>query len=341
MARLDFANARLGARRARLLDDAALRALLARGGEAERLEALRASALGAAVPAGRTGGPDALLRVEAALREALRQEGMRLLEETEGGRARALLEAFLALDEAAAVAAIARGVAAGAPVDRTLAAAPPVPGLPADALRAAASARDVPAALAALAAAGSAVGAAAGAFAGGFRAERGLLPLEIAAERAALARARRACRRGGEDAAILARHLADRVDSRNAATLLALAGAVPAADALLEGGRSLAGETLRRVAALRHGDAVRDAVSAALGMSAAELATPWGAERALERRLVLALRREARARPLSLAVPLAHLAARRAEVRRVALVLRGAALGLPAEEILSLAEEGA
>lgn len=341
MAHLDFANARLGARRARLLDDASLRALLARGGEAERLEALRATAVGAAVPGGLSCAPDALLRVEAALREALRREGIRLLEETEGDRARALLAAFLALDEAAAVEAIARGVATGAPVDRTLAAAPPVPGLPADALRAAASAPDVPAALAALAAAGSAVAAAAAAFAPGARAERGLLPLEIAAERAALARARGACRRGGEDAAILARHLADRVDSRNAATLLALAGAVPAADALLEGGRRLAGETLRRVAALRDGGAVRSAVAAALGMPVAELATPWGAERALERRMVLALRREARARPLSLAVPLAYLAARRAEVRRVALVLRGAALGLPAEEILSLAEEGA
>ena len=50
------------------------------------------------------------------------------------------------------------------------------------------------------------------------------------------------------------------------------------------------------------------------------------------------LRREARVRPLSLAVPLAYLAERRAEARIVAITLRGAELGLPAEEILEMAE---
>jgi hypothetical protein len=37
-------------------------------------------------------------------------------------------------------------------------------------------------------------------------------------------------------------------------------------------------------------------------------------------------------------VPLAYLAERRAEVRRVALSLRGAQLGLPGDELLSLVE---
>lgn len=340
MAHLDFANARIGARRAGLLDDGALRALLARGGEAERLEALRATAAGGAVPAPTPGAPDPLALVEGALRRALWREQARLLEETEGAGARRLLAAYLALDEAAAVKAIARGVAAGAPVDRTVAAAPPVPGLATDALRAAAAAPDVPAALGALAAAGSAVAAAA-AVAPESPAEHGLLPLEIAADRAALARAREACRVRGEDAAVLALHLGDRTDARNAATLLALGGAPPAADALLDGGRRLAGAALRHAAGLRDPAAVRGAVAAALEVPPAELATPWAAERALERGMVRALRREARRRPLSLAVPLAYLAARRAEVRRIAVVLRGASLGLPAEEILQLAEEGA
>ncbi|WP_242360452.1 V-type ATPase subunit [Anaeromyxobacter sp. SG17] len=339
MARLDFANSRIGARRARLLGDRALRELLARGGLEARLELLRSSAAGAGIPAAVTGAPDPLAAVELALREAVHREEARLLRDTEGARQRALLSAFLALEEAAAVKAIARGVAAGAPVDRTLAAAPPVPGLADAGRRAAAVAPDVAAALEVLAGAGSEVAAAArGAV--GAPGEHGLLALEIAADRAAFARARAACRRGGEDAAILARHLGDRVDARNAATLLALAGAPPAADALLDGGRLLSGEALRRVAALREGAAVRDALAQALGVAASDLATPWGAERALERRMVVALRREARSRPLSLAVPLAWLAARRAEVRRTALVLRGAALGLPAGEILDLAEEG-
>jgi V/A-type H+-transporting ATPase subunit C len=339
LARLDFANARIGARRARLLSDTALRDLLARSGLEARLEVLRESAAGAAVPAGSSPVPDPIAPIEAALRESLRSEAARLLGETEGAHARALLAAFLALDEAAAVKAVARGVAAGAPVDRTLAAATPVPGLSPDALRTAASAPGVVAALEALAASGSAVAAAARDAVGG-RAEHGLLPLEVAADRAAFARARAACRRHGEDAAILARHLGDRADARNAATLLVLAGAPPAADALIEGGRRLAGPSLRRVAALREAGAVRAAIAAALEIPAAELATPWRAERALERGVIHSLRREARSRPLSLAVPLAYLAARRAEVRRVALVLRGAALGLPADEILDLVEEG-
>ncbi|HSD19135.1 MAG TPA: V-type ATPase subunit [Anaeromyxobacter sp.] len=339
MARLDFANARIGARRARLLSDATLRDLLARSGLEARLEVLRATGAGAAVPAGSSPVPDPIAPVEAALREALRAEAARLLDETEGAHARALLAAFLALDEAAAVKAVARGVAAGAPVDRTLAAAPPVPDLSPDALRAAAAAPDVAAALESLAASGSAVAAAAR-DALGERAEHGLLALEIAADRAAFAGARAACRRHGEDAAILARHLGDRADARNAATLLVLAGAPPAADALIEGGRRLAGPALRRVAALREAGAVRAAIAAALELPVAELASPWQAERALERGMVRSLRREARSRPLSLAVPLAYLAARRAEVRRIALVLRGAALGLPADEILDLVEEG-
>lgn len=339
MARLDVANARVGARRSRLLPDAALRDLLARSGLEARVEALRASALGAVLPAGAPPPPDPIAPIEAALREGLRDEAARLLEAVEGAGARALLAAFLGLDEAAAVKAVARGVAAGAPVDRTLQAAPPTPGLPAEALRAAAGAHDVAAALEALAARGSAVAAAAREALEG-RAEHGLLPLEIAADRAAFARARSACRGRGEDAAVLARHLGDRVDARNAATLLVLAGAPPAADALLEGGRRLTGAALRSAAALREAGAVRAAVAAALGLEQGELAAPWRAERALERGVVRALRREARRRPLSLAVPLAYLAARRAEVRGVALVLRGAALGLPADEILDLAEVG-
>jgi vacuolar-type H+-ATPase subunit C/Vma6 len=68
------------------------------------------------------------------------------------------------------------------------------------------------------------------------------------------------------------------------------------------------------------------------------LARPWQADRALERAMVAILHQEARRRPLSIAVPLAYLAARREEVRRVALLLRGAALELPGDEILDLAE---
>ena len=170
-------------------------------------------------------------------------------------------------------------------------------------------------------------------------AEHGLLPLEIAADRAAFAGGERGLPpRAARTPRSCARHLGDRADARNAATLLALAGAPPAADALVPGGRRSRVRRCGALAALREAGAVRAAIAAAFAVPRGRLASPWQAERALERGMVRSLRREARSRPLSLAVPLAYLAVRRAEVRRIALVLRGAALGLPADELLDLVE---
>jgi V/A-type H+-transporting ATPase subunit C len=324
MARLDVANARLGARRARIAGPRALRALLARGAPGD-------------------GG-------EAALREALAAEGEEVLRWVEGARARALLGAWLGLDEATAVKAVLRGVASGEPADRILAAAPPSPGLGRDALRRAAVAGSVEAAALALGAA-SVLGAAArdalvvpspaplrGAEEVRGRAPpEGLAAIELAVDRAAVARARRACRGRDEDARVMARALAGVADVRNAATLLVLAGAIPAAAPWIPGGVRLPPGRLDAVA--RGGAAAaRAAVAAAWALPPETVASAARAERALEGALVRALSREARLRPLSLAVPLAYLAARREEVRRTALVVRGAAVGLEADELLDLVE---
>lgn len=281
-------------------------------------------------------GEDALAAVEDALRVDLRREALAILAEAEGTRARALLAAFLGLEEAAAVKAVLRGVVQGAPLDLALRAVPILPELPDAALRAAAAASTLEAALAVLAAAGSSLASPVREALPAF-AQHGLLPLEIAADRAAFARAGLAARGRTEDAKVLARHLVDRVDARNATTLLALSGTAPAADWYVPGGRRLHADEFRRLAGAPV-QAIRAAVAAAFPASAAGLASPWSADRALERALLAPLRREARLRPLSLAVPLAYLLARRAEVRRVALVLRGTALGLPGDEILDLAE---
>jgi V/A-type H+-transporting ATPase subunit C len=334
MARLDYVNARLGARRARLLGPPALRELLARATLEARVELLRGWPVGSVLPAAL--GADPLADVERALREGWRREAADLLADVEGARPRALLQAFLALEEATAVKAVLRGVAQGLPADRTLAAAPPVPGLGEAALQAAAGAPGVESAIEALASAGSAL-AAPVREALGLRGEGGLLPLEIAADRAAFARARAACRGGGEDAALLLGHLEDRVDARNAASLLELAGTPAAADFFVPGGRRLDEASFRRLLGAATGE-VRAALGRAFPGTDAALAAPWSADRALERALLAPLRREARRRPLSIAVPLAYLAERRAEIRRVALVLRGAALGLEGGEILDLAE---
>lgn len=334
MARLDFANARARARLAGLAAPRTLRDLLARPTLASRLELVRALPAGAEVPGEPASVP--LASVERGLREGLRREALALVEDAEGKRARRLLLAWLDLDEAAAVKVILRGVARGSAIDRTLAAAPPVPGLPEEAVRLAASASSVEGAVDALAAAGSALAAPVREALPRLQ-DEGLLPLEVAADRAAFARAFAACRHGGEDGAVLARHLADRADARNAATLLALAGAVPTSDPWVPGGRRWDGPALSALAKAGV-DAARAAVARAFGLRPAALLLPWTADRALERACSASLAREARARPLSIAVTLAYLVARREEIRRLALALRGAELGLPPEEMLDLVE---
>ena len=332
MARLDFANARARARLATLVAPRTLRDLLARATLASRLELVRALPAGVEVPSEPAAAP--LASVERGLREGLQREALALVDDAEGRRPRRLLLAWLALDEGALVKAVLRGVARGAAIDRTLAAAPPVPGLPDEVVRLAASASSVEDGIEVLAAAGSEIAAAVKEVLPRVR-EEGLLPAEVAADRAAFARAFAACRRAGEDGAVLARHLADRADARNAATLLALAGAVPTAEPWVPGGRRWDDAVLSALA--RGGiDAARAAVARAFAVRPSALLAPWTADRALERACAAALAREARALPLSIAVPLAYLVARREEIRRLALALRGTELGLPPEELLDL-----
>ncbi len=337
MARLDYANARIAARRERLVGPGWVRDLLARPTQEARIEALRAaSAFAERLPVDVGAGDAALAAIEAALRADVRREALAILDGAEGTRVRARLEAFLALEEADLVKAVLRGVARGAALNATLAAAPGVPGVSEEGVRAAASASTVEEALAALEAAGSAIATAVRPALPSL-AQRGLFQLELAADRAAFERARLAARGRGEDALILAAYVADRVDARNAATLLARAGAPPVEDAFLDGGRRFGRGKLRQLAGTAP-EAVRAALAAAFGIDAAALATPWSADRAIERALVAPLRRDMRLRPLSIAVPLAYLLERRAETRRVALVLRGTAIGLSGDELLDLVE---
>jgi V/A-type H+-transporting ATPase subunit C len=336
VARLDGLNARIGARRSRLLGPAGLRDLLARPTLEGRLELLARTSWGGALPAGVARGDDPLGAVEAALRGAVHAEALRMVERAEGARPRALLTAFLELDAPQALKVVLRGVVAGAPPDRIAAMAPPAPSLPPVRVRELAAAPRVEAVAEALSAQGHPLAPALAA-ALAARAEHGLLPLEVALDRAAGVAARAACALGGEDGRILAGHLADLADARNAATLLALAGAPPSADLFVEGGTRLPAAAFGRLAGAE-APALRAALAAVFPGGAAALARPWSAERALERALAARLHRAARARPLSIAVPLAYLAARRAEARRIAVVLRGAALGLPGDEILDLAE---
>lgn len=340
MARLDRVNGRLGARRARGLGTAGLLALGARAGDGGQAEALRRGPFAAAVPGDGPLPPAA--EVEARLRRLLAGEGAALLPEVEGAAARRVLAAFLDLEEAEGVKAVLRGAEAGAAPERILAAATPDPARAPAALARAAAARSAAAAVAELVAGGHPLGAPL-AEALSRRPHGGLLPLEAAADRAAALRAAAAARRAGEDGRVLLDHLADRADAANAALLLTLAGAGPRPPVEVEpllrpGGRRLAAAQVLALAGAPAAE-VRAAVAGPFPALAAE-APPWADDLALERTLLARARRAARARPLSVAVAIAWLLERRAEARRVALLLRGAALGLPAEELVPLVEMG-
>jgi vacuolar-type H+-ATPase subunit C/Vma6 len=69
-----------------------------------------------------------------------------------------------------------------------------------------------------------------------------------------------------------------------------------------------------------------------------ERADPFAVDQVLHRALGEAMQREARVHPLSLAVALSFVLERRAEVKRIRLVLRGTQFGLPADELLALVE---
>jgi V/A-type H+-transporting ATPase subunit C len=338
VARLDYANARIGARRALALGAPALRDLLTRPSLDARLELLRRSSWGPALAPDLARQPDPLGAAEASLQEEVRREALRVLEDVEGRRQRALLSGFLELAAARSVKAILRGIASGAPMDRIAALAVATPTLPVEAIRTIAAAPTVEEAVAVLVAMRSPLAPGLQA-ALPERAKRGLLPLEVAADRAVAARAIAASRGPREDARILRRHVRDVIDVRNAETLLVLSGAgtKAAQDLFVKGGRRILEPEFLRLAGTR-GDALRAGLAAAFPGADAALARPWSADVALDAALIGPLRREARLRPLSLAVPLVHLLERRAEARRVAVVLRGAEFGLPPEEMLDLVE---
>lgn len=134
------------------------------------------------------------------------------------------------------------------------------------------------------------------------------------------------------------------VDLVNAATLLKLAGHAEADDFFVTGGRFIGLSKYHQfarldAAALRAALAREGRLVAVAGLrTLAALADPAAADHLLQRALAEAMRGEARRNPLSLAVPLSFVLDRRAEVRRIRLVLRGAAFGLPADELVELVE---
>lgn len=312
----------------------ALRELLVRPSLEARIDLLVRSGRLPAPPAEREGPP--LDAVEATLRAALREDEARLLREVEGEGPRRLLAAALGLREGQLLKVLLRGTAFGTPPDRLVALAPPTAAVPEERLRELAESTSPEALAESLAREGSP-------FSAPLRAalvERdraGLLPAEVAIDRVAFGRVAEGARGRGEDAAALSDWLAARADARNALTLLALGANAPSRDLFIPGGRRIGVEPFRRLE--RAGPEERRRAAAALVPCGPErLAEPASAERLLEGAATRRLRLAARRAPLSLAVPLAWIEARREEIHRIAVVLRGASLGLPGDAILDLVE---
>jgi V/A-type H+-transporting ATPase subunit C len=329
MARLDRVNARVGARRSALIGPEGLRDLLLGPTLAARISLLVGSGRLPEPPS-----PATLGAVEGALRTRLREDEALLLREVEGARPRRLLASAFGLEEARAIKVLLRGVATGAPPERTCALAPVSAALPAAVIATLARAASPEALAERLAAIGSPYAAAVrGAL--GARDRHGLLPAELAIDRAAHGRVEEAAAGLGEDARLLRDWLAERTDLRNATTLLSLGAALPERDLFLPGGARLGRATFEALAR-EEPPGRRVALAARVPCEAARLADPATAERLLEQVTVRRLTQRARRAPLSLAVPLAWMEARREEVRRIALLLRGAELGMGGDAILEL-----
>lgn len=346
----DYANARVGGMRSRLLGRVGLLELLAQPDLAARLELLRKSDYGEAVAAHVAGARDPLRGAERGLRARLVDDVVRLDRFLSGERVRPLFRAVLAFEDGWNLKTILRGIAAGEPPERLFPLLAPTPGLGEPALQELVRQRDVKGVIDLLATWGSSYAGPLGEALPAYIRRREPLVFEVALDRFLFARAIEAARRDGEDGRIILGLLETWVDLVNASTLLKLAGAgggVEPEEFFVPGGRLLTGHRFRQYCALGE-PALREALArdgrrgGAPGLVAlAGAHSPFAADERLHRALAAAARRAARLHPLSAAVLLAFILDREAEIRRIRLVLRAAEFGLPADELLDLVGEEA
>ena len=337
----EYANARAAARRGRLLGVRGLRELLARGTTAERLALLADGAWRGALPSA-AAGPVPLRAVARGLVADAAREARELLSFREG-KPRRRVAALLQLQDAPVLEAILRGLVRRDPPLRILADTWPAPGLGPE-LVAELAALPTPAGVPELLARrGSPLAPAAAAAVAAAREEPRLVRLGVALQRAVVAGVRAAVSGWDRDARLARELLAQHVDHVNATTLLAVETLVHPEDLFLPGGR-LDEAGFARLAGLT--PAQRRArlapwIGPARGPRRLDpelLASPTLTAQHLGQLREEELLRRARAAPLSIAVPLALLAARAGEARRLRLLLLGAEHGLPVEELLDLVE---
>jgi V/A-type H+-transporting ATPase subunit C len=344
MPALEYACARVRAMRSRLLGEAGIRELLAQPGLGARLDLLRKTGYAVAVAAHAAGEADPLQEAERGLRATLGDDLLRIDRFLIDDAARSLLRAALAFEDAFSLKTILRGVAANEPAERTFLLVAPTPGFEDAALRELVGQEDVKGVVDLLVTWGSPYAAPLEDAFRRYLAHRELLVLETALDRFVFAQALERAAAGGREGRILRGILERQIDLANAATLLKLAATVSGDEFFIPGGRRIDLGRYLRLARLGERE-VRSALfeEARLHLdprlaALAERGDAFAVDQALRDALAEDVRKEARIRPLSIAVPLSFLQERQAEVRRIRLVLRGAEFGLPADDLLSLVE---
>lgn len=345
MAGCDYANARVRAMKGRLLGRTGIMELLAQPGLSARLDYLKKTDYGEAVAAHLAREPDPLRGAEQGLRMRLVDDLLRIDRFLGGERARSLLQAILAFEDGWSLKTILRGITRGEPPERIFLLLAPTPGLDDPALRELVGQREVKAVLDLLATWRSAYALPLTEAFRRYLTHRELFLLEVALDQFLFAQAVEAARGDGKDGRILLGFLETQIDLTNAGTLLKLAdGAARGEEFFIPGGRLMGLKRFRRLSTLAERE-LREALAQEGRLhldprliTMGERGDPFTVDQMLHRSLEEAIRREARVHPLSLAVPLAFVHERQAEVRQIRLVLRGAEFGLPADELLALME---
>jgi vacuolar-type H+-ATPase subunit C/Vma6 len=340
----DYANARVRAVRSRLLGRDGIATLLAQPGLQARLDVLKRTDYGAELSAHLARGLDPLAAAERSLRARLIGEIDRIDRHLAGEPERELFRAVLAIGEAWTVKTVLRGVAAGEAPERVFPLLAPTRDLDEAALQELVRPRDVKAVVDLLATWHTPYARPLRDTLPEYAARREILHLEAALDRFLFARALEAARRGGDDGCVVGRVVRTFIDVVNAATLVTQAGHAGLEEFCIPGGLFLSPSRFRRYAALDP-PAMRTALAEAgllagvIGRHArGALDRTFAAEQVLRQALAETVSRAAREHPLTLATVLAFVVDLEAEVRRIRLVLRGTAFGLPAQELLELIE---
>jgi V/A-type H+-transporting ATPase subunit C len=317
--------------------------LLAQPDLVARLDYLKTTDYGEAVATHVARESDALRGAEQGLRKRLVDDVLRIDRYLGGERGRSLLQAILAFEDGWSLKTILRGIIRGEPPERIFPLLAPTPRLDDRALRELVGQREVKCVVDLLATWKSPYAPSLIDAFRKYRTHQEAFLLEVALDRFLFAHAVEAARRDGEDGRILLGFLETQIDLANAGTLLKLAGGARG-EFFIPGGRLMGPKRFRRLSALgepelraaliQEGRIHLDARLITMG----EHGSAFTVDQMLRQSLEAAMHREAMVHPLSLAVPLAFVLARQAEVRRIRLVLRGAEFGLPADQLLALME---